>query len=518
MSLPLTDRFGAYLEDKPVTATVILVAMLTVLRLSLLLFYESSLGPDEAQYWFWSQTLDWGYYSKPPMIAWVIALPTRIFGDYEWSVRLLSPVLIGATALLLFVAGRRLYGDRAGLWAAGLWMTLPVVIFGATIMSTDIPLLFFWSLGLLALVGLAQARPGAALGWGAVLGLAIGFGFLSKYAMMYFPLGWGLALLVSPYARQTLKPGAILLALIIAGVIFAPNLVWNAQNGFQTLSHTADNANWGAELLNPEELGQFLGEQFGVVGPLLFLSLVLGVATIRRRLGQAGADASKDLLLLSFILPPLLIISGQALISRAHANWAMTAYPAAMILLPIWLIRLKAPWVLWSSAVLHGAVGLVFTAALLNFTLADQLGQSNAVKRLRGWAEQTEQLRLAAAGYDGIVVDEREIAAHLIWETRNDPIPLLVFDLNDRKDNTYEHAFGFEGEPSKRYLIATQHEGPPCRYNVFETLDQKGESFVDLRAKRRGKPERLIILYEAAGWQPTETRPCWRTISPDQDD
>ncbi|HPR07365.1 MAG TPA: hypothetical protein PLI17_12105, partial [Denitromonas sp.] len=36
---------------------------------------------DEAYYWGWSQALDWGYYSKPPVIAALIAASTAAFGD-----------------------------------------------------------------------------------------------------------------------------------------------------------------------------------------------------------------------------------------------------------------------------------------------------------------------------------------------------------------------------------------------------------------------------------------------------
>ncbi|MEM9421530.1 MAG: glycosyltransferase family 39 protein [Pseudomonadota bacterium] len=508
MSLPLLARFAAFVEDRPATTVLGLVTTLSVVRVILLVFYQSGLGPDEAQYWFWGQTLDWGYYSKPPMIAWVIAIPTRIFGDHEWAVRLLSPVFIGGAGFLLFSAARRLYGDRVGVWAAGLWLSLPVVMFGATIMSTDIPLLLFWSLGLYALIGLAEAPAYARGRWAALLGGAIGLGLLSKYAMVYFVLGWGLSLCISPYARRTLSGGALAIVTAVAAIVFAPNLLWNAKNGFQTLSHTADNANWGAELLNPEELGQFLGDQFGVIGPFLFLALIFGCVTLGRRLRQAEGEASKDLLLLSFIVPPLLIISVQALISRAHANWAMTAYPAAMILLPVWLIRLRARWVLWSSIALHASAGVVFTAGLLSFSFADQLGLSNAVKRLRGWTEQTEQLRAASKGLDGLIVDEREIAAHLVWEMRDAPFPLFVFDMNGHKDNTYEHVFPFTVDREKRYLIATQNLRFLCRYDVFANLIPKGESFVDLNAIRHDRPERLIYLYEASDYQAKGEETC----------
>jgi hypothetical protein len=50
----------------------------TVWRLFELFSNPINLSFDEAQYWGWAQDLDWGYFSKPPMIAWVIWLTTAI--------------------------------------------------------------------------------------------------------------------------------------------------------------------------------------------------------------------------------------------------------------------------------------------------------------------------------------------------------------------------------------------------------------------------------------------------------
>ncbi|MBO0738304.1 MAG: glycosyltransferase family 39 protein, partial [Alphaproteobacteria bacterium] len=69
------------------------VAALTVLRLLWLALQPADLFPDEAQYWFWSQQLALGYYSKPPLVAWLIALTTHLFGDGEFAVRFAAPLL-----------------------------------------------------------------------------------------------------------------------------------------------------------------------------------------------------------------------------------------------------------------------------------------------------------------------------------------------------------------------------------------------------------------------------------------
>ncbi len=69
------------------------------------------------------------------------------------------------------------------------------------IISTDVPLLFFWSLALLAYVHLLIAPRKR---WAIVLGLSIGLGLLSKYAMIYLVPGMLLAALASRRAREVL--------------------------------------------------------------------------------------------------------------------------------------------------------------------------------------------------------------------------------------------------------------------------------------------------------------------------
>ncbi|HBF89968.1 MAG TPA: hypothetical protein DDX09_02270, partial [Hyphomonas atlantica] len=52
--------------------TFFALAVLLVVRVTFTGISPLNLYADEAQYWRWGETLESGYYSKPPMIAWVI--------------------------------------------------------------------------------------------------------------------------------------------------------------------------------------------------------------------------------------------------------------------------------------------------------------------------------------------------------------------------------------------------------------------------------------------------------------
>jgi hypothetical protein len=56
-------------------------------------FSDVDLFFDESQYWSWSRELAFGYFSKPPLLAWLIAAAERVCGDSEACIRAPAPLL-----------------------------------------------------------------------------------------------------------------------------------------------------------------------------------------------------------------------------------------------------------------------------------------------------------------------------------------------------------------------------------------------------------------------------------------
>src|SRR5690606_17092404 len=164
-------------------ALIAVLGGLLVVRMVALAFNGTDLFFDEAQYWSWSLEPVFGYYSKPPLIAWVIRVATETCGHSEFCIRLPSPIIHSATALVIYAVAARLYDRRVGFWSAVVFATLPGISLSAGIISTDVPLLFFWAVALYALVRLLDSDRW----WPAVLlGVALGLGLNAKYAMVYF--------------------------------------------------------------------------------------------------------------------------------------------------------------------------------------------------------------------------------------------------------------------------------------------------------------------------------------------
>ncbi len=414
-AVPLTEGRRAF------TVALALMLAITAARLVVLFATPVELYPDEAQYWVWSRDLAWGYVSKPPMVAWLIAGATAVGGASEPWVRIASVLLHGAAPLFLFDVARRLYGPREALLTVALYSLMPGVQLSAGIASTDAPLLFCLAGALWAYVRLLEApvRGRRAAAWGAGVGLFLGLAFLSKYAAAYALVGLIAHALACEDARRAWRPRAIAAAGLALAALAAPNLGWNAQHQFATFAHTARNADWsGTSVFHPGEVIGFLASQIGVFGPVPFVAVALGAAMAVRRRGAPAAD----ILLLCLAAPPILAVTIQALLSRANANWAFTTYVPASVLAAGLLVRWGARRWAVVGLTLQGVLAALFLACVLQPAVADALGLANSLKRARGWRETAEAVLDRAAAdpaLTAVAVDNRFLYNELRYYGRD---------------------------------------------------------------------------------------------------
>jgi 4-amino-4-deoxy-L-arabinose transferase-like glycosyltransferase len=399
-------------------ATMILTVIAAVRIFHLLFLYPVDLSPDEAQYWYWAQSLDWGYFSKPPLIAWAIAGTTALCGSAEGCVRLSAPLFQFGTSLFILSIGNRLFSHRIGLWSAVAFATLPGISFASVTISTDTPLLFFWAAALYAVVRLMEK---SSLFWWALLGAAIGLGMMAKYAMAFFVLSLILLVVFDAKARSVFLNWGSLIAAVLAMAIFAPNVVWNARHGFVTLAHTEANANIGQNLFHPAALGEFVLSQLGVFGPILFFALIWLVVCHARLLFQ-----SHYRLLFLFAAPPLMVMIALSVLSRANANWAAPAYISGALLVVAFLINDGKRMLVTASVALHVGVAVIFFAvAGWAFTRPDVLPKwADPFPRIRAWHSYGSSISSIAATvpHRGYLFEDRPELVEMLYYGLPQPV------------------------------------------------------------------------------------------------
>jgi 4-amino-4-deoxy-L-arabinose transferase-like glycosyltransferase len=408
-SRPAATRFGLVAS---------IVAVVTLVRLIGLKLSAVDLFFDEAQYWAWSRDLSFGYFSKPPLLAWTIASAERVCGSGEACIRAPAPIFYFGTTLLAFAIAKTLYDDRTACWAALLIALAPGAAFSARIISTDVPLLFFWALALLAYVKLSA---GPRLRWAIVLGVALGLGLMAKYAMIYFVLGVALASVIDREARAMLRTRSLWLALAVAAVLVTPNILWNFAHGFVTFRHVGANIEGDGVALDPLQALGFVAAQFAVFGPIVFTVFVLAVFRV------ASPDLHRaDRLMLAFAIPPLALVIAVAFVTHANANWAAPSFISGAVVVAAVLLRRGASR--WLNASL--GIGVVVQILLLaGDTVPSRISlpkpfKGDAYSRTLGWRVLGE----AAGGL------ARRIGAPIIAGEEHAEVAAMLYYWRDERE------------------------------------------------------------------------------------
>jgi 4-amino-4-deoxy-L-arabinose transferase-like glycosyltransferase len=474
------------------------VGAITLIRVAVLFATPLQLYPDEAQYWWWAQTPDWGYFSKPPLIAWMIWLTTRL-SDAEWAVRLGSPLLHAATALVIFGIGRIAYDARVGFWSVLAYATLPGISYSSGLISTDVPLLFCWAVALYAFL---RARGERSWRWPILCGMALGTGLLAKYAMLYFLLGAALAAIFDAQTRRLVLSRRGLVALVLGLLILSPNLFWNASHGYSTLAHTEANANWGRAKFNVGNAAAFIAGQFGVFGPLMMAGWLGGLWHLR-----ASTHRNSALILVAFSAPVLILIVIQSFISDANANWAAPAYVAAVPLAVAMLLEWWKSRLLWLSLALGAAAMLALWIAQASPALADRAGFGNALKRQEGWrelgtavAEQTQ-----AASYDAIAAANRSVLAELLYYARPRSVPIKAWDRSAIPHDHFQMTMPLRAG-TRRALLVAMPDDASAMLASFDSQRLVRRIAIPLDRHR----QRTVALYDAHFYRGPQDQPPQR--------
>lgn len=443
----------------PTTAgwLILVLLLITAWRIFTLWHRELELYADEAQYWSWSLAPDWGYYSKPPMVAWLIALTTRLFGDTELGVRAATFLVWPATSITIYFLARRLFtgepwAERAAMWSAIAFATLPMTALGGVLITTDGPLLLFWALALYFLAGaLSRDRWRDWL----LVGVAAGLGLLSKYSMVFFAPAFLVYLLITPEHRRLLLSAKPYAAAGVALAVMSPNLIWNAQHGFVSFQHTAEISQLDRAWINPDAFLAFGLAQFGVFGPLMALGLLLIALRPRRHLRDRRLT-----FLAAFSLVPLAAFLGLSLLSRAFANWAAFAYVAGSVLVvATWIAADRRRWLAWALG-----LNLALGAVLYHYhDLAQALGieltrKTDPYARITGYRALGQEVRqrLLAHPEARLMGDDRKSFASLLYYARPSSLDAAYLNPARRIDDHYALTADVAMRPQGSYLLVTK--------------------------------------------------------------
>ena len=400
----------------------LLIFIILCIRIVGLYFSPLEVQGDEAQYWYWSTYFDWGYYSKPPLVAWIIGLFTSIFGNSIFILKLPSLLAHFLTSLVLFNLSKVFNRNtEESLWLSITYLLFFAVSLSSNIISTDPFLLLFWSSSLLFFKICLNKKTFKNI---ILTSIFVALGFYAKYAMIYFFLCSIILILFTDNKKELIK--SILIISFFVLILISPHLYWLYSTNWVTFIHTGDNFNWNASLYNFEQLFNFIVSQFFISTPIILFIFIKQFAKTKKFIQSYSFE-------ISYSLPILVLITAQSFISRANANWSSVAFiGVSMIAVNILYKNYKKIFLL------NTAIGLVVLILVSIFIINPP--NISPFNKLQGMKDAAKEIQFLdeSLNTDYIVFDDRMNIAKFLYYLPSKNKKLRYLSYGNHPGNHFE--------------------------------------------------------------------------------
>ena len=431
------------------------------------------MSEDEAYQWLWSKHLALSYYSKPPLIAYTQFLGTTIWGDNEWGVRFFSPVIAATLSLTLLRFFAREAGARVGVLLILTATATPLLAIGSTLMTIDSLSVLFWTAAMVS--GWRAVQLDSTRHW-LWTGLWMGLGFLSKYTSLLQWLCWLVFFALWRPARAQWKRPGLYLALLVNAFCMLPVLIWNAQNGWITVTHLEGRGGLDTRWQPTARFAwDFIASEAALLNPVFFAAAIWAAMAFWRR------ERYNPLLIYCFSMgaPLFLFYFLYTFRARVLPNWIAPSIAPLFCLAAIywdarWPARVRAVkgWLLSGLGFGLAAVVLLHDTDLVAKIAARPLPpKQDPLSRVRAWKEMTKvvetaRAKLLAEGKPVFIIGNHYGIASLIsFYSReakagvpNDPIVYC------RSSETPENQFylwpGYENRKGQNAIFVQQAHAP----------------------------------------------------------
>jgi hypothetical protein len=163
--------------------------------------------------------------------------------------------------------------------------------------------------------------------------------------------------------------------------------------------------------------------------------------------------------------------------------------------------------VIMGGLALNAQVGVFFLAAWIAPSIGDELGSSNAYKRVRGWEQTAADLGHIALEHNAtsLMMDEREVWHGVDYYGRDMNLPpLRAWRRGDTPRSHAEEAGVLQpGEDTRALVVSISKDFRPKIRADFDAIEQIGY----LRVPLGPKHIRELKLYLASGYKPLPRTP-----------
>ncbi|GAB6887075.1 hypothetical protein JCM13304A_05730 [Desulfothermus okinawensis JCM 13304] len=430
--------------------------MVLIFRLAYIHMVPLQLVPDEAYYWDWSRHLDIGYYSKPPMVAWLNYISTSLFGINEFGVRFFAALFGTASVGILYMLAREMFDENVALLSSLVALLTPANAALSFVMTIDPPLIFFGTLSLLFLWKVTETNGKRQLLYFCILGTSVGLAFLSKQMMLaYLAIMFFLFIFDKKY-RPLLKTQGFFLFLIISLSLISLPLYWNYKHNWVTFQETAHHLSSNLSLFKSiKTFLEYIGGQALIMTPIFAIIIYL---SIYRGILEYNSLDRRFRFLFVFGPLPLIVFLFLSIKQRVNANWPALFYPPAIIFSIAWSLEKfnKKQFEKWINRGFIVACLFVFLTYITPFVFTIEKISGTKIdptKRAKGWKELAIQ-------FSDIYNSQKN--------KKN------IFIVGDKRDIISEMAFYMSEHP----FIYKIDRTPSYIKDQYEVWDGPGEDMV----------------------------------------
>lgn len=257
------------------TAVLLVFILAKFILQYLLISPEYDLHRDEYLHLDQGQHLAWGYISVPPLTSWFSWIIYQLGNGVFWIKFI--PALFGALTLyIVWKMIESLGGDLFSQSLGALAILFSVILRINILYQPNSFDIFFWTLTYYIVIRYIQNNKAK---WLLLLGICLGFGFLSKYNISFLVLGLIPAVAISHHRKIFLNPD-FYLGIGITALIVLPNLIWQFRNDFPTVNQLKELTE--TQLVNVNRL-DFVREQFLFFLGSLFIIFAAFIALLSYR-------------------------------------------------------------------------------------------------------------------------------------------------------------------------------------------------------------------------------------------
>ena len=348
---------------------------------------------DETYYWLWSKKLALSYFDHPPMVAYLIKA-TTLFGDSAMEIRLSAPLLMAGSAYLLYKLAKVMFDERVATYTFYIFLTSLIVQGASTIITPDVPLIFFWSLTLYTAYRYIEEGQRHYALW---MGLSTGALLLSKYTGVLLPAS--LIVYILLYRRTLFLDRYLYYAILLCFLVFLPVVYWNYLHDFISFKFQLGHGIAEEKVFHPEYFFKFVGEQLAIFHPLYLLPLLYFIIKDREIFSR-----KKMYLLIPFLLTLGLFVYFSAF-KKANTQWAVPAYLSASILLGYYLAQRRAVKLIVAAGIITVLGVLVVKTPVGDVIPAVKNFKARAVK-IDHFDKEIKSLNIDIDSYHYILIDD----------------------------------------------------------------------------------------------------------------